>query len=187
MTSRRPLPLLALTLPLILAAIAACSEEAPSGIRALLASPSGSSSPPPAGASPGDTATPPTAPTAAPTAAPTPFSTLVTITPASVTLCLPDSLTAGHGAPIDLPSQATLKAVVTFSDGSTSSAVTWSSLSTAWVHVSSEGVVSAIATDALTVAAPVGVRVRASALDGKAGAFRDIDISTDGGVAVSVQ
>lgn len=189
MISHRSLSLLlALALPLTVGAIAACSEEGLSGVNGLGGpAPGASASPSATGTAPQATPTPTTMPTQTPTATPTPFATLVSITPASVKLWLPAGPTEGHGAALDYPSEATLKAVVTFSDGSTSSAVTWTSLAPSWVTVSEAGVVSAIATDALTVAAPTGVRVRATSLDGKASLDRSIDIATDGGVAVVVQ
>lgn len=187
-TFRHPLtPLLSLALPLALA-IAACSEEGPAGMRGLASTPLGSATlAPSAGPSTQATATPTSAPTATPTAAATAVATLVTITPATVSLWLPAGLTGAYGTALDFPSTATLSAVVTFSNGSTGSAVTWQSLSPSWVAVSAQGVVSALATDALSVPPPTGVRVRATSQDGQASAERSIDLGTDGGVAVIVQ
>lgn len=186
----RALPPLAAALAVAIAAVGGCTGEegvAGLGLKRPTAAPSsgnlagGSSTP--GSPSPTPSASAPT-PTPSPTPTPQAVALAVSISPATVQLSVPAG--AGAGLPANYPTTAQLSALVTFSDGSTSSVATW---------VSSDPSVVAVGptTGLVTVQGPgVGtgpwtIPIQAYSADQKASGVRNVTVSAEGAVAIEAQ
>lgn len=185
----RILPAIASTIALAIAGVAGCSgtEEGLAGIGAKKPSPTSSALDGDVSGSDDDPApTPSPTPTPSPSPSPTPqiVATSVSISPASLRLSVPAGI--GTGALANYPTAATLSAIVTMSNGSTSSAVTWDSLDPVMATISAT-------TGALSILAPGSgsgpwtVQIKATSLDGKATGTRNVTVTYEGDVALTVE
>lgn len=188
----RILPTIAVAMTLAIAGLAGCTgtEDGLPGIGGKQPTPTPSGLKGGVGGSDDPAATPTPSPSPSPTATPSPTPTAqivalaVSITPSSLQLSVPAGL--GTGVAAGYPTSATLKAVVTLSDQSTSSAVTWVSLNPdiASIHAST-GLLTVLAPG--TGSGPWTVQIQAISADTKVTGTRNVLVTAEGEVAIDVQ
>lgn len=176
----------AIALICFLGMLSACSGSEEVGVNGAKASPT------PTGEEPDDVAggvdgpggaTPSPSPAASTPPGSTVSAVGIAITPIQVSITLPAA--AGAGEIANFPTSAQLSAVVTFSNGSRSSQVTWQSASPDIAVVNETGMVSAVAPG--TGAGPWIVVIRARSLDQKATATRNVTVTSEGRLKVDVE
>lgn len=189
----RILPTIAVATTLAIAGISGCTgtEDGLPGIGGKQPTPTPSGLQGGVGGSADPSATPTPSPSPTPTATPTQtpqvVALAVSITPSSLKLSVPaGSGGTGLETPANYPTSATLKATVTMSDTSTSSAVTWVSLNPDIASINaSSGLLTVLAPGA--GAGPWTVQIQAISADTKATGTRNVTVTAEGEVAIDVQ
>lgn len=186
----RILPTIAVATTLAIAGISGCTgtEDGLIGVSGKQPTPGSSGLQGTAGGSADPSATPTPSPSPTPTATPTQtpqvVALAVSITPSSLKLSVPAGIGLGEAA--NYPTSATLKATVTMSDTSTSSAVTWVSLNPDIAAIdASSGLLTVLAPGAGT--GPWTVQIQAISADQKATGTRNVTVTAEGEVTIDVQ